>query len=157
MRAWGTSMLPSVWPGDVLTIVGATSTEIAPGDIVLVLGRDCIFVHRLLGRHKDASLQAWITKGDAMPRNDPPASDSALLGRVVSIRRGVRDLTPHRQVSRLQSLIALLACRSGRFRSTLLRLQGGRSKSLSGGQNVAPPFRTMTLNSDDCNGWPSCP
>ncbi len=151
LKAWGTSMLPSVWPGDVLTIVSAACTEIAPGDIVLVLGRDHIVVHRLLGQRRDTSLQAWTTKGDAMPESDPPATDSALLGRVVSIRRGVRDLIPGRQVSRIQSLVASLASRSDRFRSILLRLHAWRVNSVSPSATFAAPFRTMRLSSDDCN------
>ena len=30
LKAWGTSMLPSVWPGDLLTIQGAAYDEVVP-------------------------------------------------------------------------------------------------------------------------------
>jgi signal peptidase len=159
LKAWGTSMLPALWPGDVLTIVGALSTEIVPGDIVLVLRNDRIFAHRLLGRHKDASLRAWITKGDAMSDNDPPAPESALLGRVVSIRRYGRDLTPGRQISRLQSLIASLASESDRFRSLLLRLHAREEPAppQDSFDSFAARLRRTRSDSNDCGGRESSP
>ena len=46
LKAWGTSMLPSVWPGDLLTIQSAADDEVVPGDIVLVLRDNRFFVHR---------------------------------------------------------------------------------------------------------------
>jgi hypothetical protein len=150
LKAWGTSMLPSVWPGDVLTIRSIASTEISPGDIVLVLDRDRLVIHRLLGRHMDPSLQAWMTKGDSMPDDDPPTSHFALLGRVVSIRRGARELTPGRKVSRVQALIASRASASNRFRSILLRLHAWRVHSASLSDTFAAPFRSIRLGSDDC-------
>ena len=36
LQALGTSMLPSIWPGDVLSIERPPGQEIVPGDIVLV-------------------------------------------------------------------------------------------------------------------------
>lgn len=149
-------MLPCVWPGDVLTIVG-DATNIVAGDIVLVLCGDRVIVHRFIGRHNSPSFPVWITKGDSNPDNDPPAADSCVLGRVVSIRRGGRDFTPERELSRIQSMVALLASRSDRFRSILLRLYA-RGKELASSQNTsAASFRTMQLSADDCDGRSSCP
>jgi hypothetical protein len=36
LKALGTSMLPTVWPGDVLTIESAACEETGPGDTVLL-------------------------------------------------------------------------------------------------------------------------
>ena len=47
LRALGTSMLPALWPGDLVTIVPVPLGAIRPGEIVLCVrnGRFCI--HRL--------------------------------------------------------------------------------------------------------------
>src|SRR5580700_10685991 len=87
LKAWGMSMLPSVWPGDLLTIQSAAFDEVVPGDIVLVLRDSRFFIHRLVERRRDQDRILCITRGDAMPHNDPPTAASELLGRVASIRR----------------------------------------------------------------------
>jgi len=129
LKAWGMSMLPSLWPGDLLTIQGAAYDEVAPGDIVLVMCSDRFFVHRLVERHRDQHRPLWITRGDAMPRNDPPAAASELLGRVAGIHRGNRSFVPSRRVSLLDSALAWMLCRWGRFRSLTLRVHAARLPS----------------------------
>jgi signal peptidase len=155
LKARGTSMLPAVWPGDVLTVQGAACAEIVPGDIVLALGMDRIFVHRLVGRNEDSPGPWWVTKGDAMPHADPPEASSDLLGRVVSIRRGSRDLLPRRQVSRVHSLLGSLACRSDRFRNILLRVHALRVRTASLDESFTAALRTMDTVSNHFEGWPS--
>jgi hypothetical protein len=95
LRAWGTSMLPSVWPGDVLTIQGVAHDELVPGDIVLALRDNRFFVHRLIERRELQDCTLWITRGDAMPCNDPPSTALGLLGRVASILRANRSFVPN--------------------------------------------------------------
>lgn len=123
LKAWGTSMLPSLWPGDLLTIQRAVYDEIVSGDIVLVMRDNRFFVHRLVERRRVHDYFSWITRGDAMPHNDPPIGASELLGRVAGVRRGNRSFVPSRRVSRLQSMLAWMLCRWGRFRSLTLRIR----------------------------------
>src|SRR5208282_2077706 len=59
LRAWGTSMLPSVWPGDLLTIQSVAQDEVVPGDIVLVLRDHRFFVHRLVEMRQDQGGISW--------------------------------------------------------------------------------------------------
>lgn len=134
LKAWGTSMLPSVWPGDLLTIQGAADDEVVPGDIVLVRRNNRFLVHRLIEMRPSQDCDSLITRGDAMPDNDPPAAVSELLGRVAGIRRGDRSFVPSRRVSLLDSALARALCRWGRFRSLTLRihtalLRAGTSQS----------------------------
>src|SRR5208282_5009234 len=77
----GTSMLPSLWPGDLVLIQSAAYDEVVRGDIVLVMRDNRPFVHRLVERRPVQGRLSWITRGDAMPRNDPPVAQSELLGR----------------------------------------------------------------------------
>jgi signal peptidase I len=122
LKAWGTSMLPSLWPGDLLTIQGATCDEVVPGDVVLVVRDNRFFVHRLVERQRSQDRFSLITRGDAMPQNDPPVAESALLGRLATIRRANRSIVPERRPSPLHSAVAWMLCRSNRFRSVTLRI-----------------------------------
>src|SRR5579864_3119340 len=78
LQAQGTSMLPSIWPGDVVSIEHKPSQEIVPGDIVLVARHSRFFVHRLTEKHNSR----WITRGDSLPQNDQPVAEVEVLGKV---------------------------------------------------------------------------
>jgi len=115
-------MLPSVWPGDLLTIQSAAYGEVVPGDIVLVMRDNLFFVHRLIATRQDGDCLSWITRGDAMPQNDPPAAASELLGRVAGISRASRSFAPSRRISLPQSALAKMLCHSDRLRVLALRI-----------------------------------
>jgi len=80
------------------------------------------FVHRLVERRPVQGRLSWITRGDAMPRNDPPVAQSELLGRVAGIRRANRSFIPSRRLSRFRSALAWMLCRWERFRNLMLRI-----------------------------------
>ena len=83
LQVTGASMLPSVWPGDVLTIRSARLPEISRGDLVLFFRGRRFFVHRVL----KVSADRLLTRGDSVVSPDPLVSSDELLGRVVSIAR----------------------------------------------------------------------
>lgn len=124
LKARGTSMLPSVWPGDLLTIQGVACDEVVAGDIVLVLRDHRFFVHRLVGLRLGQDCVLWVTRGDAMPHDDPPALASEVLGRVASIRRGTCSFVPRHRMSLFHRTLALVLCRWDRFRNLALRIHG---------------------------------
>lgn len=115
-------MLPSVWPGDLLTIQSAGFDEVVHGDIVLVLRDNRPLVHRLIHKQRTEDSVSWITKGDAMPHNDPPATASQMLGRVACIRRANRSFVPSRRTSRFHFVLAWTLFRWARFRTLMLRI-----------------------------------
>lgn len=119
-------MVPSIWPGDLLTIQSVAYDEVVPGDIVLVMRDNRFVVHRLVERRRDRDRSSWITRGDAIPHNDPPAVTSELLGRVASVSRANRSFVPSRRVSLLQSVLAWMLCRWDRFRNLALRVHAAR-------------------------------
>jgi hypothetical protein len=129
LKARGTSMLPSVWPGDLLTIQSTAHDEIIPGDIVLVMRDDRFLIHRLVDRQPEQDHFSWVTKGDAMPHNDPPVAASELLGRVASIHRAHRSFAPGRRVSLFHSALAWMLCRWDRFRNLTLRIHAVRAQA----------------------------
>jgi signal peptidase I len=101
---FGTSMAPSILPGDLVLIQRANLDEISPGDVVLFLQKGRLFVHRVVDRKVAATAgcpeeSCLITRGDRLRHEDPPVTSSELLGRVVSIERdtGKVELLAHEQ------------------------------------------------------------
>jgi len=97
LRVFGTSMAPSILPGDLVLIQRANLEEISPGDVVLFLQKGRLFVHRVVARKIAATAgrpeeSCLITRGDRLRHEDPPVSSSELLGRVVSIERDTRKV-----------------------------------------------------------------
>jgi len=133
VKARGASMLPSIWPGDLLTVHSVTQDEVIPGDIVLVLRNQRCFIHRLVDRQPQENCVVLATRGDAMPDNDPPIAATELIGRVVAIHRGNRSFVPNRRVSLFHSVVAWVLCRSDRVRGFALRLHAPHLQSCSRG------------------------
>jgi signal peptidase I len=129
MKVWGTSMLPALWPGDLLTIQSAAPDEAVTGDIVLVVREGRLFVHRLIEKRQVGDGCSWITRGDAMPQNDPPAVSSEVLGRVTTIHRGNRSFVPSRHVSLFNLALSGSLGRWRHFRGLALRMHAVRMKA----------------------------
>ena len=147
LQALGTSMLPSIWPGDVLVIESKSGAETVPGDIVLVARDGRFVVHRLVEKLNSH----WITRGDSVPQNDPPATAPELLGRVSAIHRKHRVFIPQPRVSRSVRTLSWMLCRWGGLRNIALRVHSlrqdfapfslfPRRARISG---IAPPARAV--------------
>ena len=126
LRALGSSMLPTLWPGDLLTIDGASCPAAVPGDLVLVLVNQRALVHRVRERLERDGLVRWVTRGDAVPQNDPPVWPSELLGRVSAVQRDRRVIVPRRRISYAAQLLAWMLCYGDSFRNVCLRLHSLR-------------------------------
>jgi len=122
LRALGSSMLPTLWPGDLLTIDGASCHAAVPGDLVLVLVNQRPLVHRVTDRLERDGLVRWVTRGDAVPESDPPVFPSELLGRVSSIQRDRQVIVPRRRFAYAAQLLAWMLCYWDSFRSVCLSL-----------------------------------
>jgi len=119
LRATGASMLPAVWPGDILSVRNHDTAEALPGDIVLFAREGRLVAHRVVERTLCQDRIQWVTRGDSVSDNDAPISSHELLGRVTAIERGSRRLTLHQSLaSRLASWIL---CRSELAIRVLLR------------------------------------
>jgi hypothetical protein len=136
LHAMGTSMLPSIWPGDLLSIEHKPGKEIVPGDIVLVARDERFVVHRLI----EKSTSRWITRGDSLPQNDAPVAEVQVLGRVSLIHRKAGLIVPNPRLSVLVRTLAWMLCHWDLFRTIALRIHsfwsGGTFDVL-----VGPPSR----------------
>jgi hypothetical protein len=106
---------------------------------VLVMRDNRFFVHRLVATCRDGDCFSWITRGDAMPQNDPPAAASELLGRVAGISRASRSFVPSRRVSPLQSALGKTLCHSDRLRVLGLRIHAAlQVLGIPGASSIRP-------------------
>ena len=81
LRVTGASMLPSIWPGDVVAVCSSSLNQISRGDVVLFFRDRRFVVHRVV----EVSGDRLLTRGDSVLGPDTPVSSDELLGRVVSI------------------------------------------------------------------------
>jgi hypothetical protein len=85
--ARGSSMIPSIYPGDLLTVRSQAIRDARCGELVLCF-RECRFwVHRVMRKWPEGNRVVFATRGDALPQEDPSVDESELLGRVTSIVR----------------------------------------------------------------------
>ena len=134
--AHGTSMIPSIYPGDLLTVRSESIAEARPGEVVLFLLGGRFFVHRVMRKWPERNRIVFATRGDAHTQEDPSVDGSQLLGRVTSI---LRHGKPVKFATRLNAWTKLLRWgvrNSDTFAKTLLaahllrtRLLGVRRQS----------------------------
>lgn len=102
LKVTGWSMLPAIWPGDIVEFERAKPSRLGKGEIILFSRDRRLFVHRIL--KSDGS--TIVTRGDAMPQPDPVVSDKQLLGRVTSIERDGQCIQPGTRLSFSERVVA---------------------------------------------------
>jgi hypothetical protein len=85
----GNSMFPLLQEGDQVLVVHG-SADARRGDIIVFRQGETTIAHRMLYSRKSVAGLVFIAKGDNVPQADPPVSVSAIVGRVVALRRGNR-------------------------------------------------------------------
>lgn len=128
LQVLGSSMLPSIYPGDILTVHRTEIVRVAPGDIVLYARKGRLYAHRVVEKILDGEGILLLTRGDTLAENDPPVSAAELLGQVASIVRGPFRLAPGRKPSAYGRIVAGLVRRSMWFTAFVLRLHGLRRR-----------------------------
>ncbi len=122
----GSSMLPSLWPGDILTIAHTSFGDVVCGDIVLVRRN---VVHRVIRKENFGERVCLITRGDAVSQNDPLVEEGELLGKVTNIERNGRSMVPRREISPILRFFAWTLRHWSQLRSVCLRLHSWRQSS----------------------------
>ncbi len=93
LRVRGTSMMPTLQPGDVCHVQVEPSFHLRAGDIVIYWRKSRPVVHRIV-----FCWRGWIiARGDNQACPDPPVARQAILGRVVSAERNNRCVNLHTQ------------------------------------------------------------
>ena len=115
-------MLPTLWPGDVLTVHSVRPEQVEPGEIVLYMRQDRFFIHRIVSQNLTQGEAFLVTRGDSMAENDPPIASRDLLGKVMEVHRSGSVFLPSRELSRFRRILAWLFCHWSLFRRVGLRL-----------------------------------
>jgi hypothetical protein len=141
LRVHGESMLPTLWPGNVVEIESCSLAGIRPGDIALAYAEGRLFLHRLVELR---SPEGFVMRGDSMPASDPQFPAEALIGRLVrrvSIRQSVNGRSPDTAIeatpqadfdsgrfgAALSRALGILFCHFGTIRRLALKLHRRRS------------------------------
>ncbi len=117
----GASMLPSIWPGDILEVRPDGVGEILPGELVLYVREGHLVAHRVVGIVREQGHTLLVTRGDRLKKPDPPVSPGELLGRVTWILRGNRRIVP--RLTFWRRIASWVLCRSEFCTRLLLRLR----------------------------------
>jgi hypothetical protein len=122
----GESMLPTLWPGDVVEIASCSVDDVHPGEIVLALRAGRFFLHRFVTRLQPGGFQL---RGDSMPGSDPQFPNEALLGRLVSrAQQGQCEDRPLLPLHPWSWAIGQLLCHCGPARRFALKLHARRRR-----------------------------
>lgn len=112
LRVTGSSMLPSVFPGDILSVKRSEVTDISSGDMVLFERQGHLCAHYVVRKASDRGQTYLVTRGHLLSCADPPVSPRELLGRVTSIERGRFHIDPQAALSIHSRIIAIVLRRS---------------------------------------------
>ncbi|MEQ1949608.1 MAG: S24/S26 family peptidase [Bryobacteraceae bacterium] len=93
LRAQGLSMVPALWPGEVLVVARKGFPDVTVGEIAVFRCHGGIAAHRVL-KTQGTGLDTIVTRGDAMTVDDAPVSADEFLGVVVEVERGGRRVVP---------------------------------------------------------------
>jgi hypothetical protein len=124
MQVRGESMLPSVWPGDTVEIADCELEQIHPGEIVLALREDRLFLHRFLAHHGQ---EGFLLRGDSMAGPDPIFPSTAFHGKLIQIVRAGRAISIPAPLRPWSRALGLLLCYSGIIRRLALRRHSRRT------------------------------
>ena len=122
-------MLPTLWPGDLLTVHTVRPEQVEPGEIVLYMRQDRFFIHRIVSKNLTQHEAFLVTRGDCMSENDPPIDRSELLGKITEVHRSGSGFLPARKLSPFRRILAWLFCHWSLFRRVGLRLGSYRRES----------------------------
>ena len=116
LKVTGASMLPCIWPGDVVVARRVKPADLRSGHIVLCRRQGELVAHRVTSAHRDL----LITRGDILPQHDPLVGASDIVGRVVCILRNGRRMDPEQ--SYLQRTVSSILRRSDFCTRMMLRV-----------------------------------
>jgi signal peptidase I len=122
LRVTGTSMMPAIQPGDLLSIGRVDLREASPGEIVLFAREGRLFAHRVVEPSGSCRDPYLVTRGDRLLDSDPPVLESVLLGRVTAIERGRRQVRSRPWLRGPDRVLGRLLRSSDRAAALFLRL-----------------------------------
>jgi hypothetical protein len=100
-QARGTSMLPWIRNGDILTVAPTGMIDVQLGDVVLFQsGSGAIRVHRVIKQGSGARTAQFLVKGDRLLRTDGWIPAAQVFGRVIAVERNGRCIERGKSLAR---------------------------------------------------------
>ncbi len=106
LKVTGSSMMPAIWPGDVITACRRNIAELQPGHIVLYRREGMLVAHRITCIHGDLV----TTRGDSLEHDDPAITVPDIIGQVIHLVRNGRRV--HLRQSWWQNVSSFILRRS---------------------------------------------
>jgi hypothetical protein len=139
LQVHGESMLPTLWPGDVVEIASCSLADVRPGEIVLARREGRLFLHRFVA---PCATDGFLLRGDSMPNPDPLFPSQALLGRLVPRADEGRAVSaPALRLGfgvKWSRAVGLLLCHCSVARRLALKLHGRWKTSQRESRNSEP-------------------
>lgn len=139
----GESMLPTLWPGDVVEIASCSLADVRPGEIVLAIRDHRFFLHRFLAFRQDG----FLLHGDCMPAPDPQFPHESFLGRLVNCAdspAGRAQAGPIFPLHPWSRAIGWVLCHCDPARSLALKIHGGGKQKVREIRSAADPASRET-------------
>lgn len=124
LQVRGESMLPSVWPGDTVEIGDCQLEDVHPGEIVLALRGDRLFLHRFLAHRGQ---DGFLLRGDSMAAPDPVFPSTSFQGRLIQIVRARRTIPLPVPLRLWPRALGVLFCYCGIARRLALKVRRWRT------------------------------
>jgi len=118
----GTSMVPAIRPGDLVSVERAGLSEVSPGEIVVFRRCGRLIVHRVVVKFGGRADPFLVTRGDRTRRDDGLVSSPELIGRVTHIKRNHRRVPAPSRLNLTEHMICRLLRFSDRATCFYLRL-----------------------------------
>lgn len=139
LQVHGESMLPALWPGDMVEIAGCSLEDVRPGEIVLARREGRLFLHRLVA---PCTPNGFLLRGDSVPGPDPRFPPEALLGRLVRSTDEERVLYAAALRpgfgAKWSRAVGMVLCHCGLARRLALKLHSWRKASAREFRNPEP-------------------
>ena len=87
LRVNGTSMLPSLFPYDVISLISCSANDLVAGDLAFCERAEGWLLHRVV-RLEDGLVH---TRGDLMPFDDAPTPAEQVIAKAVALQRFGRE------------------------------------------------------------------
>ena len=120
LRVSGTSMLPTLWPGDFVRVKSPSSPSV--GEIVLCRRGGRFFLHRLVAV-ADQPGGEFVARGDSMPQADAPGAVDEIVGVLDGVGRGANWVGVPRRPPMWSKLAGSLLARSSGLVRVAIRVR----------------------------------
>ena len=94
IKVHGASMLPAIWPGDILSVERIHAFSLLPSDVIVFRRGSRLFAHRFVALAAAGDRARVLTAGDALDEPDLPVPIEDVIGRACRIERGPFRLDP---------------------------------------------------------------